>query len=193
MHGITLSMLDHLLIPGFLSGMIKFKNLFQTGFRNGGSFLVLLQTFFVLKSANLLITSKPIVKTFSLQETVIHFPFVLNLESLGLFVGNLLPIISYQYNFPSIWQGNSKLNGGPLSKYPKPKHLSISKDGWIRKSPNPKNPQSQRYLFGPNLYQAQLCGPKLLQKTHSLQIQPIGPISRKSKKKQLRHCPNWQS
>ena len=93
MHGITLSMLDHLLIPGFLTGEKIFKNLFQIGFRNGGFFLVPLQIFSVLKSANLLITSKPIVKTFSLQEIVFHFHFVLNLGSLGFFVGNSLPII----------------------------------------------------------------------------------------------------
>ena len=88
MHGITLSLLDHLPIHGFSIGEKNFKKLSQTGFRNGGYFLVRLKIIFVLKSANPFITSKPIVKTFSLQETVIHFPFVLNLESLGFFVGN---------------------------------------------------------------------------------------------------------
>ena len=88
MLGITLSLLDHLPIHGFLIGERNFKNLFQIGFRNGGYFLVPLKIFFVLKSANPLTTSKPIVKMFSLQETVIHFPYVLNLESLGFFVGN---------------------------------------------------------------------------------------------------------
>ena len=53
MHGITLSMLDHLLIPGFLTGEKIFKNLFQIGFRNSGYFLVPIQIFYVLKSANL--------------------------------------------------------------------------------------------------------------------------------------------
>ena len=44
-----------------------------------------------------------------------------------------------------------------------------------------------------HLYQAQLRGPKLLQKTHFLQIQPTGPISKKSKNMQLRHYPNLQT
>ena len=88
MHGIKLPLLDHLPIHGFSIGEKNFKKLFQTGFRNGGYFLVPLKIFFVLKSANPLTTSKPIMKTFSLQETIIHFPYVLNLESLGFFVGN---------------------------------------------------------------------------------------------------------
>ena len=85
MHGITLSLLYHLPIHGFLIGEKNFKKLFQIGFRNGGYFLVPLKIYFVLKSAN---PSKPIVRTFSLLEIVTHFLFVLNLESLGFFVGN---------------------------------------------------------------------------------------------------------
>ena len=176
MHGITLSMLDHLLIPGFLTVVKNFKNLSQIGLRNGGYFLMPLKIFFVLKFANPFTTSKPTVKTFSLQETVIHSLSVLNLESLGFFVGNSLPIIFCQHHFLSFWLGNSKLNGGPLSKFPKPKHLSSLKDGWTHKNPKQKSPQSQRYLLGPNLCQAQLCGPKLLQKIHFLQIHLTGPI-----------------
>ena len=80
----------------------------------------------------------------------------------------------------SIWLGNSKLNGGPLSKYLKPKPLTLLKNGLKPKSPNKRSPQSQslRYHSGPNLCQAQLLGPILLQKTHFLQIQPTGLISK---------------
>ena len=88
MLGTILSLLDHLPICGFSIGEKNFKKLFQIGFRNGGFFLVPVKTFSVLKSANLLIILKQIVRTFSPQEIVIHFPFVLNLESLGFFVGN---------------------------------------------------------------------------------------------------------
>ena len=82
MFGITLSLLDNLLIHGFSIGEKNFKKLFQFGFNNGGCFLVSLKIFFVMNSANPLTTSKPIMKTFSLQETIIHFHYVLNLESL---------------------------------------------------------------------------------------------------------------
>ena len=73
-------------------------------------------TSFVLKSANLLIISKLIVKVFSLLEIVIHSLFVLNLGSLGFFVGILLPIVFCLHRIPSIWLGNSRLNGGQPSK-----------------------------------------------------------------------------
>ena len=89
-----------------------FKHLFQTGFKNGDSFLELFKIFYVLKLENLLIISKQIVKVFSLWEIVIHYPFALNLESLGFFVGNLPPIISCLHHSPGIWLGNSKSNGG---------------------------------------------------------------------------------
>ena len=89
----------------------------------------------------------------------------------------------------SIWLGNSKSNGGPLSKFPKPKPLKPLKHGLKPKSPNQTSLQSQspRYQFGPNLFQAQLLGPKL--KIHFLQIQHTGPISKKFKQMQLSHCP----
>ena len=88
MLGITLSLLDHLPIHGFSIREKNFKEIFQISFKNGGCFLVPLKIFFVLKFANPLTILKPIVRTFSLQEIVIHFAFVLNLESLGFFVGN---------------------------------------------------------------------------------------------------------
>ena len=111
MHGLTHFLLD-LPTHGFSTGEKKLKKLSQTGFRNGGSFLELLKVFFVLKFANFFIISKLIVKAFSLLEIAIHFLYVLNLESLGFFVGNSPPIISYLYHFPSIWLGNLKSNGG---------------------------------------------------------------------------------
>ena len=49
------------------------------------------------------------------------------------------------------------------------------------KSPNQRSPQSPRYHSGPNLCQAQLLDPILLQKTHFIQIQPTWPISKKSR------------
>ena len=157
-------------IPGFLTGMKKCKKVFQIGFRNGGYSWVPAQIFSVLKSSKLLNTSKPIVIAFSLLEIVIHFSFVLNLESLGFYVGIFVPTKISQAHSLSIWLGNSKSNGGPLSKFPKPKPLKLSKTGSKPKSPNRKSLQSQspRYQFGPNLYQAQLLGTKL--KINFLQI-----------------------
>ena len=181
------------LIPGFSIGMKKCKDLFQTGFRNGGFLWVPLQIFSVLKFKNLLNMSKPTVIASSLLEIATRYSFVLNLESLGFYVGIFVPTNLNQAHSLSIWQGNSKSNGGPLSKYPKPKPLKLSKTGSKPKSPNRKSLQSQspRYQFGPNLYQAQLLGPKL--KIHFLQTQHTGLISKNSKKKQLSHCPNLQT
>ena len=109
-----------------------------------------------------------------------------------IYVGTFVPTNFLQDHSLSIWPGNSKLNGGLLSKYLKPKPLILLKNGLKPKSPNQRSPQSQnpRYHYGPNLCQTQHLSPILLQKTHFLQIQPIGPISKKSKNKQLRHCPN---
>ena len=178
------------LTPGFLTGMKKCKELFKTGFMNGGYLWVPPQIFYVLKSLKLMNTSKPIVIASSLLEIAIHFSFVLNLESLGFYVGIFFPTNLNQAHSLSIWLGNSKSNGGPLSKFPKPKPLKPSKHGLKPKSPNQTSLQSQspRYQFGPNLFQAQLLGPKL--KIHFLQIQHTGPISKKSKQMQLSHCPN---
>ena len=190
MLGTILFVSGQTLIPGFLTGMKKCKKVFQIGFRNGGYLWVQLQIFFVLKSSKLLNTSKPIVIAFSLLEIVIHSSFVLNLESLGFYVGIFVPTNLNQAHSLSIWLGNSKSNGGPLSKFPKPKPWKLSKHGLKPKSPNQKSLQSQspRYRFGPNLFQAQLLRPKL--KIHFLQIQHTGPFSKNSKQMQLSHCPN---
>ena len=190
MLGSILFVSGQILIPGFLSGMKKCKDLFQIGFENGGFLWVPPQIFSVLKSKNLLNTSKPTVRASSLLEIATHYSFVLNLESLGFYVGIFDPTNLSQAHSLSIWIGNSKLNGGPLSKYPKPKPLILSKTGLKPKSPNQRSPQSQspRYQFGPNLYQAQLLGSKL--KIHFLQIQHTGLSSKKSKQMQLSHCPS---
>ena len=176
MLGTILFVSGQILIPGFLTGMKKCKEVFQIGFRNVGFLWVPLQIFFVLKSKNLSNTSKPIVIASSLLEIATHFSFVLNLESLGFYVGIFVPTNLNQAHSLSIWPGNLKSNGGPLSKYPKPKPLKLSKTGSKPKSPNRKSLQSQnlRYQFGPNHYQAQLLGPKL--KIHFLQIQHTGPF-----------------
>ena len=84
---------DQILIPGFLTGEKKYKKAFQTGFRNGGFLWELPQTFFVLKLANLLNFLKPIVRASSLLEIVTHYFSVLNLESLGFYVGTFVPTI----------------------------------------------------------------------------------------------------
>ena len=178
MHGLTHFLLDLLPTHGFSIGEKNLKKNLQTGFRNGGSFLELLKIFFVLKFANLLITSKLTMKVFSLMEITIHSLSVLNLESLGFFVGTLLPIISCLHLIPSIWLGNSKSNGGQPSKFPNLKPLSLSKNGLIPKSPNPRSPQKLRYLLGPILYHAHLLGPKLLPKILFLQVRPTKPISK---------------
>ena len=108
MHGLIHSLLDLLPTLGFSIGKKNLKNIFQIGLTNGGYFLEPLKIFSVLKFENLLTISKPIVKTFSLMEIVIHFPFVLNLKFLGFFVGNSPPTISCLHHFPNIWPGNSK-------------------------------------------------------------------------------------
>ena len=157
MLGTILFVSGQILIPGFLTGMKKCKEVFQIGLRNGGFLWVPLQIFSVLKSTNLLNTSKPTMIASSLLEIATHYSFVLNLESLGFYVGIFVPINLNQAHSLSIWLGNSKSNGGPLSKYPKPKPLNLSKNGLMPKSPNQRSLQceSPRYQFGPNLYQAQ--------------------------------------
>ena len=141
------------------------------------------QTFFVLKSIKPLNTSKLTVRASSLLETATHYFSVLNLESLGFYVGTFVPTIFLQAHSFRIWLGNSKSNGGPLSKFLQPKPLTLLEIGSKPKSPNQRSPQSQspRYQFGLNPYQAQLRDPKLLQKTNFFQIQHTGLISRKSK------------
>ena len=94
MHGLTHFLLDLLPTHGLSIREKKLKKVSQTGFRNGGSFLELLKIYFVLKFANLLITSKLIVKAFSLLEIAIHFLSVLNLESLGFLLGLHYPQLS---------------------------------------------------------------------------------------------------
>ena len=105
-----------------------------------------------------MITTNQIVIVFSLLEIAIRFFFVLNLESLGFYVGNFVPTIFSQAHSLSIWLGNLKSNGGPLSNYPKPKLLKPSKIGLKPKSPKQKGlqPQNPRYLFGPSPCLAQL-------------------------------------
>ena len=193
MHGLTLSMLDLLSIHGFSIGEIRFKLIFQIGFRNGGSFLELFKTFSVLKLENLLIISKQIVKAFFLWEIVIHYHYVLNLESLGFFVRNSPLIIFCQHLFPSIWLGSLKSNGGQPSKLLQPNPLSPLRIGLIPKSPSPKNPQSQRFQFGPNLCQTQFLCPKLRPKTLFLQTLNTRPISKGPKSKLQKPCPNLQT
>ena len=116
MLGIILFVLGQVLIPGFLTGMKKCKDLFQTGFKNGGFLWVPLQIFYVLKFKNLLNISKPTVRASSKLEIATRYSFVLNLESLGFYVGIFVPTILNQAHSLSIWLGNSKLSGGPLSK-----------------------------------------------------------------------------
>ena len=96
------------LIPGFLTGMKKCKKVFQIGFRNGGYLWEPPQIFYVLKSSKLSNTSKPIVIASSLLEIAIRYSFVLNLESLGFYVGIFVPTKLNQTHSLSIWLGNSK-------------------------------------------------------------------------------------
>ena len=116
MLGTILFVSGQILIHGFLTGIKKYKKVFQIGFRNGGFLWVPPQIFFVLKFINLLNISKPTVKAFSLLEIATLYSFVLNLESLGFYVGIFVPTILSQAHSLSIWLGNSKSNGGPLSK-----------------------------------------------------------------------------
>ena len=82
---------SQILIPGFSTRMKNCKELFQTGFRNGGFLWVSPQIFYVLKSSKLSNTSKPTVIASSLLEIAIRYSFVLNLESLGFYVGIFVP------------------------------------------------------------------------------------------------------
>ena len=129
MLGTILFVSGQILIPSFLSGMKKCKEVFQIGFRNGGFLWVPPQIFSILKFKNLLNISKPTVRASSLLEIATRYSFVLNLESLGFYVGNFVPTSLSQAHSLSIWLGNSKSNGGPLSKFSKPKPLSPSKSG----------------------------------------------------------------
>ena len=52
----------------------------------------------------------------SLLEIATRYFSVLNLESLGFYVGTFVPTIFLQAHSLRIWPGNSKSNGGPLSK-----------------------------------------------------------------------------
>ena len=63
----------------------------------------------------------------------------------------------------------------------------------IPKSQSPKSPQSQKFLFGPNLCQAQSLGPKLRPKSHFLQILNTRPTSKGPKRKLQKPCPNLQT
>ena len=117
-----------------------------------------------MKSENLLIISKSIVKAFSLLEIAIPFHSAISSDSLGFFAMTFLPTISYLYLFPSIWPGNSKSNGGLPSKFLKHKTFesikewvdskkskskkSSKQNGLTLKNPNPKNLQN-KLLFGP--------------------------------------------
>ena len=190
MIGIILFVSDQILIPSFLTGMKKCKEVFQIGFRNGGFFMGATPNIFcpeIKKSFDYFENNSesffPTGNSYSLFFcTQFRIPWIL----CWIFV----PTILIQAHSLSIWLGNSKSNGGPLSKYPKPKPLSPSKTRLKPKSQKPRSLQCQspRYQFGPNLYQAQLLGPKL--KTHFLQIQHIGPFSKTSKQMQLSHCPS---
>ena len=132
--------------------------------------------YFVMKLENLLTILKQIVKAFSIWEIVIYCSFVLNSESLGFFIGNLPLIIFCLHHFPSIWLGNSKSNGGQPSKSLHLNLLSPLRIGLIPKSPSPKSPQSQKFLFGPNLCQTQSLGPKLHPKSPFPQTLNTRPI-----------------
>ena len=96
MLGTILFVSGQILIIGFLTGMKKCKEVFQIGFKNGGFLWVPLQIFFVLKSINLLNISKPTMRASSLLEIATRYSFVLNLESLGFYVGTFVPTILSQ-------------------------------------------------------------------------------------------------
>ena len=132
------------------------------------------------------------MKAFSLIEIAIHFFSVLKLESLGFFIRTSPPINSCLHHFPRILLGKLKSNGGHPSKFLNLKLLNPSNNDLILKSPSPRSLQKLRYLFGPNLYQAHLLGPKFLPKFIFLQIRPIKPTSKKSKNRQLKPCLDLQ-
>ena len=116
MHGIILFVSGQILISGFLTGMKKCKDLFQTGFTTGGFLWVPPQIFYVLKFFFFFNISKPTVRASSLLEIATRYSFVLNLESLGFYVGIFVPTNLSQAHSLRIWLGNSKSNGGQLSK-----------------------------------------------------------------------------
>ena len=83
--------------------------------------------------------------------------------------------------FPKYLAREFKIKWWAAFKISQAQTFEAVKDWVESKNPNQKSLQSQspRYQFGPNLYQAQLLGPKL--KINFLQIQHTGPISKRSK------------
>ena len=69
---------------------------------------------------------------------------------------------SHPSPFPKYLAREFKIKWWAAFKITQPKPLILSETGLKLKSPNQRNPQSPRYLSGPNLYQAQLRGPILL-------------------------------
>ena len=137
---------------------------------------------FVLKSANLLIISKLIVKVF--------FPSG-NSYSLSFCSQFRIPwILCWDFTTHSFLPPPypQHLASEQPSKFLEHKLLSQLKNGLTLKSP-----QKQRLLFGLNLYQTLLLGPKLLQKILFLQIRPIKPTSKESKNRRLKPCLNLQN
>ena len=99
----------------------KSQKHFPNWFQEWWLFLELLKIFFVLKFTNLFITSKLTVKAFSLQKITIHFPSVLNLESLGFFVRISLPTISVTPQSRGSVD-NPSTRGKPVSHVMRPIH-----------------------------------------------------------------------
>ena len=144
MLGTILFVSGQILIPGFLTGMKKCKEVFQIGFRNGGFLWELLQIFFFLKSINLLNTSKPTVRASSLLEIATRYSFVLNLESLGFYVGIFVPTNLNQAHSLSIWLGNSNIKWWAAFKISQAQTFESVKD-WIEaQKPKAKKPSKSK-------------------------------------------------
>ena len=117
--GTILFSLDHLIILGFSTRVMKWKIkfIFQLGFKNDDYFLVPLRISFVLKflkDTNILWNMEATWFLFLVHK---YYSFFQDFKFLGSCVGTLSNHKWFQFPFPHIWRGNSKSNGGPISLF----------------------------------------------------------------------------
>lgn len=94
---------DHMIIHGSSNGMIRFKMIFQIGFKNSGYFLVLFNKSFVLKSDLPMITSKNMLGVCS-QFFALKPPFLcLDFQFHGSCVGTLFKYSMFRKPFSHVF------------------------------------------------------------------------------------------
>ena len=124
----------------------KIKLIFQTGFKNGGYFLVSSKTFSVLKFLKNIITLLSMEVIWFRLPVQKYYSFFQDSKFLGFFVGTSSSRKWFLFHFPRIWQGNLKLNGGRISPIQLLSKFLISISGYLLKIPL-QNLFLQRFLF----------------------------------------------